>query len=63
MLIFYCGQNTIQFNYPLQDSFSLSDKKDVYLLEKYCPVHLLKVNTSLLCSAYLLRVDGLNCMA
>jgi hypothetical protein len=63
MLIFYCGQNTIQFNYPLKDSFSLSDKKDAYLLEKCCPVHLLEVHTSLLYSPYLLRGDGLNCTA
>jgi hypothetical protein len=63
MLIFYWGQNTIQFKYSLQDSFSLSDEKDVHLMGKYCPVRLLKVNTFLSHSAYSLRGDGLNCMA
>jgi len=60
MLIFYWDQSTIQFKYPLQDIFSPSNKKDVHLMGKYCPVHLLKVNTSLSHSAYLLRVDGMN---
>jgi len=32
MPVLCCGQRSVQFKYPLQDNFSLSDEKDVQLM-------------------------------
>lgn len=41
---FSCGQGSVQFKCPLQDSFSLLDGRNIHLTNQHCPICPLKLN-------------------